>query len=92
MRDHGNTLTFAPRLPRQLERLSFRLLYRGRKLRVDVRTGDARYELLTGSPVDLVHHGDAFTLTTDAPRVLTSPPTPVRPDVAEPPGRTPRRP
>ena len=91
MRDHGDTLTFAPRLPRQLERLSFRLLYRGRKLRVDIRTGDARYELLSGKPLDLVHHGEAFTLTTGSPQVLTSPPAPVRADVAQPRGRAPRR-
>ena len=36
MRDHGDTLTFAPRLPARLTRLSFRLIYRGRRLRVTV--------------------------------------------------------
>jgi len=40
MRDHGKTLSFAPRLPSRLTRLSFGLLYRGRRLHVDV-VGDA---------------------------------------------------
>jgi alpha,alpha-trehalose phosphorylase len=32
LRDHGDTLAFAPRLPTQLNGLCFRLLYRGRRL------------------------------------------------------------
>ena len=40
MRDHGDTLHFSPRLPAQLSRLSFRLLYRGRRLCVTVRDAD----------------------------------------------------
>ena len=35
MRDHGGKLSFAPRLPPRLERLAFRLLVRGRRLRVE---------------------------------------------------------
>jgi alpha,alpha-trehalose phosphorylase len=33
MRDFGDVLTFAPRLPPHLSRICFRLLYRGRRLR-----------------------------------------------------------
>ncbi len=36
MRDHGATLEFSPRLPAKLDRLSFRLTYRGRLLCVTV--------------------------------------------------------
>jgi alpha,alpha-trehalose phosphorylase len=42
MRDHGDTLSFAPRLPSRLARLTFRLVYRGRRLRVDVRSDAVR--------------------------------------------------
>src|SRR5829696_2046941 len=68
LRDHGDTLTFAPRLPSRLSRLSFRLVYRDRRLRVDVHAEAARYELLEGEPLELVHHGDAFTVTSDSPQ------------------------
>ena len=42
MRDHDGVLSFAPRLPEQLDRLAFRLCFRGRRLLVDdrARAGD----------------------------------------------------
>ena len=40
MRDHDGKLTFAPRLPPRLERLAFRLSFRGSLLKVEV-TADA---------------------------------------------------
>src|SRR6185312_3159895 len=46
MRDHDGSLTFAPRLPERLERLAFRLLFRGRRLMVEARKTDATYTLL----------------------------------------------
>ena len=52
LRDHGDVLAFAPRLPAPLTRLSFRLLYRGRRLCVEVNPEQARYELLAGEPLE----------------------------------------
>ena len=46
MRDHGETLSFAPRLPSRLTRLAFRVAFRGRCVRVEVSQSEARYELL----------------------------------------------
>ena len=40
MRDHGGELSFRPRLPAALTRLAFRVTFRGRCLRVDVRHGE----------------------------------------------------
>ncbi len=57
MRDHGDTLAFAPRLPAALTRLSFRIIYRGRRLRVTVVGTEARYELLAGDPIAICHQG-----------------------------------
>ncbi len=62
MRDHGKTLTFAPRLPAGLTRLSFRMVYRGRRLRVTVAGATARYELLDGEPLTVEHHGERVAL------------------------------
>ncbi len=83
MRDHGDVLAFAPRLPAPLTRLCFRLIYRGRRLRIEVTADQARYELLAGEPLELWHHDKPFTLSADSP--ITHPcrrapePPPVRP-------------
>jgi alpha,alpha-trehalose phosphorylase len=73
----------APRLPTALTRLRFRLLYRGRRLRIDIRPDEARYELLTGEPLDVLHHGIPMTLAPAAPQTCSCPappePQPVRP-------------
>ncbi|HWC25996.1 MAG TPA: glycosyl hydrolase family 65 protein, partial [Solirubrobacteraceae bacterium] len=89
MRDHGDTLHFSPRLPRSLARLSFRLTYRGRRLRVSVSSGEARYELLDGDALELRHHGEDFTLHPGGPEVREVPPAAQRSPVAQPAGRAP---
>ena len=91
MRDHGDTLTFAPRLPSQLSRMTFRLLYRGSLLRVDVDPDAARYEVLDGQPLELVHHGDALTVARGEPETRPVPPAPRRTPPEQPPGRSPPR-
>jgi alpha,alpha-trehalose phosphorylase len=68
LRDYGETLAFAPRLPRQLSRVCFGLLYRDRRLRVDIRARHARYELLDGEPLELLHHGEPFRLVQGSPQ------------------------
>ena len=90
MRDHGELLSFAPRLPHRLTRLAFRLTYRGRRLRVEVNGGgSARYELLQGEPLELLHHGEPFTLSADEPQELAVPPIPPRPAPPQPATRQP---
>jgi alpha,alpha-trehalose phosphorylase len=91
MRDHADVLTFAPRLPSRLSRLTFRLVYRDRRLRVDVHAEETRYELLKGEPLELVHHGERFTLGPGSPVTRAVPPAPRRPAPEQPPGRTPPR-
>src|SRR5918993_4752660 len=46
MRDHDGKLTFAPRLPPRLERLAFRMLFRGTLLKVEVKPSGATYTVL----------------------------------------------
>jgi alpha,alpha-trehalose phosphorylase len=90
MRDHGETLTFAPRLPSRLGRLAFHMLYRGRRLRVEVLPHAARYELLDGEPIELVHHGERLTASHGAPQERPLPPAPRREQARPPAGRAPR--
>jgi alpha,alpha-trehalose phosphorylase len=91
MRDHGETLAFTPRLPSHLSRLGFRLLYRGRRLRVQVTNDDARYELTAGEPLELLHHGERLTVAIGEPESRPVPPAPRRPAPDQPPGRRPPR-
>jgi alpha,alpha-trehalose phosphorylase len=91
MRDSGESLAFAPRLPPRLARLTFRLVYRGRRLRVDVRPDAARYELLAGEPLELVHHGESFTVAPGSPDTRPVPPAPRRAAPEPPPQRSPPR-
>jgi len=89
MRDHASTLRFAPRLPSRLARLSFGLLYRGRRLRVEVYPEHAVYELLDGDPVELSHHGETITVNPEQPVERPIPPAPQRPAPQQPAGRAP---
>jgi len=90
MRDHGDTLQFAPRLPELLTRMSFRLVYRGRRLRVTVGRTDARYELLDGGALQIGHHGSAVALAAPgSTETRPIPPAPARARPAQPPRREP---
>jgi alpha,alpha-trehalose phosphorylase len=86
MRDHGDMLTFAPRLPPALTKLSFRLVYRGRCLQVTVERESSCYELVGGDPVSLAHHGEAFRLEQASPQVRRNPAPPELEPVGPPTG------
>ncbi|BCK53180.1 glycoside hydrolase family 65 protein [Nocardia wallacei] len=88
MRDCGGELTFAPRLPAQLNRLSFRIMWRDRKIHVDIGGDFATYRLLHGDPVTVHHHGEPY-LITDEPQTLPIPPRPPRAEPPLPAGRRP---
>jgi alpha,alpha-trehalose phosphorylase len=89
MRDHGDTLQFAPRLPSRLARLSFRLVFRGRRLRVDVTPDAATYALLDGDALELVHADERLTVRPGEPETRPLPHVPRRPTPAAPRGRRP---
>jgi alpha,alpha-trehalose phosphorylase len=89
MRDHGDTLIFAPRLPPRLTRLGFGVLYHGRRLRVEVRAEHATYELIDGDPLQLIHHGERVTVAPGEPLTCPIPPAPTPPPPHFPAGRVP---
>jgi alpha,alpha-trehalose phosphorylase len=91
MRDSGEALTFAPRLPSRLERLTFGLLFRGTRLRVAATKADATYSVLDGAPLELAHHGTPFTVSAEEPVTLPISPGPEWPTPVQPPGRAPLR-
>ena len=91
LRDYEGRLSFAPRLPPALTRLSFRLHWRGRRLRIEVQDSRATYELTEGDALEITHYGERATVEADEPLELDVPPTPQRPEPRQPPGRAPRR-
>jgi len=93
MRDHGGRLSFAPRLPRAIDRLAFSLLWHGLHLRVTVRPGEAAYSLRDAGDdarLELWHHGERLVLTPTAPVTRPVPAAlPLTGEPVQPPGRRP---
>ncbi len=88
-RDAGpwDRLSFAPRLPSRLTRLRFCLLYRGRRVLVDVSPGEVRYELLDADTLD----GEGITLARGDAQAHPVPGAPSGARPEPPPGRKPPR-
>jgi alpha,alpha-trehalose phosphorylase len=91
MRDHEGRLSFAPRLPPALSRLSFRMSWRGRRLCVEVADSQASYTLTDGEALEIAHYGERVTVEPTEPLSLKVPPAPQRPEPHQPPGRAPVR-
>jgi alpha,alpha-trehalose phosphorylase len=89
-RDLNGSFCFSPRLPEGLTGLTFSLMLRGRRLRVRLSDATVTYSLQDGDPLELSHHGERFTISTDKPVVRPIPAAPLGPRPAQPPGREPR--
>jgi alpha,alpha-trehalose phosphorylase len=90
MRDHDRRLSFAPRLPRAITRLAFRMTYRDSRFAVEINQGEAKYVLLDGPELSVTHHGEDLTIIAE-PVSRPVPPAPELPTPAQPAGRAPRR-
>ncbi|WP_305787645.1 glycoside hydrolase family 65 protein [Symbioplanes lichenis] len=95
MRDFGGQLSFAPRLPSRINALEFSLLWKGKRLRVEVSADEVTYSLRNGggsATLDLTHHGKEITVTQVKPVVVPIPPAPpTGPAPVQPAGRAPVR-
>lgn len=92
MRDHAGVLSFAPRLPDGLTSLSFSIVRRSLCLRVEVTERAAIYRLTRGSgTLQVLHHGEALTLTNSSPIERPIPPAVPREPASQPTGREPQR-
>jgi alpha,alpha-trehalose phosphorylase len=84
MRDHWGRLSFKPRLPSQLSRLRYRLMFRHRVIEVVVTHDGVKYSLRSGEPLEITHYGEDLEVTTDASVERSIPPID--------PGPTPKQP
>ncbi len=89
IRCDSNGLRFAPRLPPALSRLAFGLKWQGRQLRVTIGADEAEYQLVSGPPMRLRHHGEPVALAEDPETRPIPAPDYVEP-VEQPFGRAPR--
>ena len=89
MRVQHDSLCFAPRLPDAIRRLAFHLLFRGSRLRVEVRAAEATYRLLDGLPLMVRHHGEEILLSVDGAVTRPIPAVQAGPRPTQPPGRAP---
>ncbi|MBV9229775.1 MAG: glycoside hydrolase family 65 protein, partial [Chloroflexi bacterium] len=89
MRTYDGSITFAPRLPEGITRLVFRLMFRDRRLCVEVTAKEAKYRLLDGAPLKARHHGEEITLSVDEAITRPIPPVKAGPRPTQPQGRAP---
>ncbi|MYS24881.1 alpha,alpha-trehalose phosphorylase [Streptomyces sp. DvalAA-14] len=87
----GNSIRFAPRLPDALSRIAFRLMFRGRRLRVEFTNSSATYTLSEGKPLEVLHYEEPLRLTTARPVTRDLPAFKHLPEPTQPAGRAPRR-
>ena len=67
MRDYDGRITFEPKLPKYIEKLSFPLMIRGKSLRVEITVNEAVYLLKNGLQLEIVHQGETLLLTEGKP-------------------------
>ncbi|MHA6764959.1 glycoside hydrolase family 65 protein [Streptacidiphilus sp. PAMC 29251] len=92
MRQQGERITFAPRLPEQLTGLAFSVQFQQCSLRVEVSHAEAVYTLLEGSELEITHHGTPLTVAKGTPCNAPVPPAaPATPEPRQPTGRAPLR-
>lgn len=85
-RDHGGRFSFQPRPTRGLERMSFRLLLRGRSLEVEITRRAATYLLSEGEALSIWHEDQEVPLEPGTP---VEKPIASGPQMSEAPGRGP---
>ena len=91
MRHHGDSLGFAPRLPPGIQRLTFRLTFLDRLIKVTVSRSRATYSLVRGKPLSFEHYGKEVRLTVRSPVGRPLPRIPSLPEPKQPRGRAPAR-
>jgi alpha,alpha-trehalose phosphorylase len=67
MRDYNGTVTFNPRLPEGWDRLVFRVMVRGTRVRVEVLHGSITFAVEEGESVTLAVSDHHFTVNSGAP-------------------------
>ncbi len=70
MRDYDGKLSFRPRVPRLLDRVTFPLTIRGQQLQIDITRERAIYRLVDGTALEIEHDGQPISLTREQPEQI----------------------
>jgi alpha,alpha-trehalose phosphorylase len=89
LRHERGNMRFAPRLPDGISRLAFMVIFRGRRLQVEISHHEARYLLVDGEPLEIIHHGERLTLSAGHRRARPVPALQPGPRPSQPAGRAP---
>ncbi len=75
MRDRNGLLSFRPRLPERVDRLSFKVQLKGSTLSVSIAGAEATYRLESGDGLTFLHNGESLNLEagTSVSRPLATP-------------------
>jgi alpha,alpha-trehalose phosphorylase len=84
-------VSFSPRLPQALARMTFQVAFLGRRIKVEIDHAEASYTLLEGEPLEIAHFDDPVSLEKKGVARRPIPPPPVRPAPHQPPGRVPAK-
>lgn len=76
LRERTDSLGFAPRLPQELDRLAFNVVFQGRHLHVEVRHKETTYRLTVGDDLTIFHFGRSTIVSLTTPVVCPTPPLP----------------
>ncbi|GAA1117339.1 MULTISPECIES: glycoside hydrolase family 65 protein [Kitasatospora] len=92
LRDRGGRLSFRPRLPSGLRRLSFALRVRDNLLRVEITHAATTYTLKRGESIQVQHDGEVLEVKAGSPLHRPTTVAEVPPErCTQPPGREPAR-
>ncbi len=91
MRHHGDSLSFGPRLPPGIRRLTFRVSFLGRCIQVTFNHQRVIYSLLRGGPITFQHFDEKVRLSPRTPIVRGIPALEAPPEPKQPAGREPAR-
>jgi alpha,alpha-trehalose phosphorylase len=91
MRHHGDSLVFKPRLPAAIRKLTFRVMFLGRLLKVRVDHRRATYSLVRGRALSFEHYGETIRVTPQRTVVRAIPDIKQPPQPKQPAGREPAR-
>ena len=91
MRHLADSLAFNPRLPPNIRKLTFRVNFLDRLVRVEVGRERVTYTLLRGRALAFDHHGDRLLLKPRVPAIRAIPKIKPGPEPRQPAGREPAR-
>ena len=91
MRHHGGSLSFSPRLPQAIRKLSFRVTFLGRIIKVSVDHRRATYTLVRGRQLRFDHHGTPIRVSPGRAVARAIPPLAEPVEPKPPAGREPAR-